>query len=250
MDNFTEASNYLDEAQKSPWDSKQVKARFEKEPAPGYGEQMQKWIPGYDEAHALILDALRLHLPPASRLLDLGAGTGRVSKIILEAFDDCHISLTDFSANMLAEAPRKLAGYAGRFDTTAGDFFSEAVNYPEASFDGVVSVFAVCHGRGEETYRALYRKIQRWLKPGGGFICYDHVLGDTQKFTVLNMARWKQYMELSQSKESIQEGIVSTYQEDSPLSLRQHLRLLEEAGFSAADVLWKKDIFGVYAGVK
>jgi tRNA (cmo5U34)-methyltransferase len=250
MNHFIEVSNYLDEARNSQWEDKQVKARFEEEPAPGYGEHMQKWIPGYDEAHALILDALRLHLPPASRLLDLGAGTGRVSKMILSSFDDCYISLTDFSANMLAEAPRKLAAYDGRFDTKVGDFFSEAVDYPEGSFDAVVSVFAICHGRGETVYQALYRKIRRWLKPGGLFICYDHVLGDTNKFTVLNVAGWKQYMELSQSKESTKEGIVSTYQEDAPLSLRRHLHLLEEAGFTAADVLWKRDIFGVYAAVK
>jgi SAM-dependent methyltransferase len=122
MNHFIEVSNYLDEARNSQWEDKQVKARFEEEPAPDYGEHMQKWIPGYDEAHALILDALRLHLPPASRLLDLGAGTGRVSKMILNSFDDCYISLTDFSANMLAEAPRKLAAYDGRFDTKSVTF--------------------------------------------------------------------------------------------------------------------------------
>ncbi len=36
----------------------------------------------------------------------------------------------------------------------------------------------------------------------------------------------------------------------SPLSLRQHLALLEQAGFSATDVLWKRFNFAVYAGVK
>lgn len=47
------------------------------------------------------------------------------------------------------------------------------------------------------------------------------------------------------------EHIFSNYRrEDSPLSLRQHLALLQRAGFSAADVLWKRFNFAVYVGVK
>ncbi len=35
-----------------------------------------------------------------------------------------------------------------------------------------------------------------------------------------------------------------------PLTMAQHLRLLEEEGFTAVDVLWKKQIFGLYIGIK
>jgi ATP sulfurylase len=44
--------------------------------------------------------------------------------------------------------------------------------------------------------------------------------------------------------------LVSTYQEDSPLSLRQHLTQLTSVGFSSADVLYKRDIFAIYAANK
>jgi hypothetical protein len=57
-------------------------------------------------------------------------------------------------------------------------------------------------------------------------------------------------LSVHQSVEQAKDGIVSTYQEDSPLSLRQHLNLLSAVGFSAVDVLYKRDIFGMYAGIK
>jgi len=66
----------------------------------------------------------------------------------------------------------------------------------------------------------------------------------------LNALGWHRLLAASQSAEQAKEGIVGTYQEDSPLSLRQHLALLAAIGFSAVDVLYKRDIFGIYAGIK
>jgi hypothetical protein len=96
----------------------------------------------------------------------------------------------------------------------------------------------------------LYARISRWLTPTGLFICYDHVLGATARLTVLNVAGWQEYMERSQPKEQAAQGILSTYQEDYPLTLPQHLELLTQAGFVATDVLFKKDIFAIYMGSK
>lgn len=248
--NSSEISAMLQEADDTKWDYADVQARFEAVAAPTYGDSMPKWIPDYVYTNRLMLDTMRHYLPAGGRAADLGAGTGRFSKQILDTFDDCHLTVLDFSANMLAEAPNKLRGHEGRFETIVADFFDESVEFPEASFDCIASVFAVCHGRGVEKYRNLYGRIERWLKPGGCFVCYDHVVGDAQPFTVMNVAGWREFMRPMLSAEQIEEAIVSTYQEDSPLSLRQHLELLSEVGFVSADVLYKKDIFAIYAGVK
>lgn len=250
MDDLTTSLAYLTEGRNTRWAYTQVKERFDAEPALDYGEGMAKWIPGYDEAHRLLLDTLSLYLPPAAQVLDLGAGTGRVSKMILERFADSHIDLLDFSPQMLSVAPKKLANFTGRYTAQVGDFFNETVECPTSTYDAVVSVFAICHGRGTDKYERLYRKIYNWLQPGGLFMCYDHVLGASDKFTTVNISGWKRYMELSQSVESTKEGIVSTYQEDDPLPLKTHLDILTQVGFGEVDVLWKRDIFGIYAGVK
>ena len=96
----------------------------------------------------------------------------------------------------------------------------------------------------------MYQRIARWLKPGGIFINFDHILGSSDHFTLLNAAGWADLMAANFEQPAIEYAIKSTYQEDSPLSLWQHLQLMNEAGLTAVDVLWKKHIFAIYAGVK
>jgi tRNA (cmo5U34)-methyltransferase len=241
---------YLRQAEQSKYSAQDIKARFEAEPAAVYGTNMAAWIPDFADVHQLLLDSIAIHLPPNSSGLELGAGSGRVSTMLLERFPDLHLTLVDISANMLAEATKHVAPYAGRAQTMVHDIFDPQLDFLAHSFDCVVSVFAICHAQGMDVYEQLYHRISRWLKPQGYFVCYDHVLGDTFALTALNALGWHRLLSASQSADQAREGIVSTYQEDSPLSVRHHLQLLATASFQAVDVLYKRDIFAIYAGVK
>ena len=241
---------YLHQAEQAKYSYADIKARFEAEPAAVYGTNMARWIPDFDYAHQLLLESIAVHLPTKSIGVELGAGSGRVSKLLLEKFPDLHLTLVDLSANMLGEAAKQVAPYAERSQMIVHDIFEPDLDFPADSFDCVVSVFAICHAQGIEVYEQLYRRIAHWLKPQGYFVCYDHVRGDTFELTALNALGWHRLLLASQTVEQAREGIVGTYQEDSPLSLRQHLQLLSAAGFQAVDVLYKRDIFAIYAGVK
>ncbi len=61
---------------------------------------------------------------------------------------------------------------------------------------------------------------------------------------------WQKVLERYQTKEQAQQEIFHTYQEDNPLSLREHFRLLIQSGFTSADVLWKKNILALYLARK
>jgi tRNA (cmo5U34)-methyltransferase len=252
MDNseYNQIMEYLQIASESKYGSHDIKARFEAESAPAYGTNMARWIPDFEYAHQLLLDSISLHIPAHAKGVDLGAGSGRVSKFLLEAFPDSHLTLVDLSTNMLKEAERQLSPQANRCQFVVGDIFDANVEFPKNSLDYVVSVFAICHAQGREVYEQLYGRIYDWLKPNGYFVCYDHVLGDTLPLTALNALGWYRLLSASQPLEQAKDGIVSTYQEDSPLSLREHLNLLSGTGFPAVDVLYKRDIFGIYAGIK
>jgi len=252
MDNaeYTQIVAYLHYAEQSKYRYADIKARFEAEPAAVYGTNMASWIPDFTYAHQLLLESIALHLPQNGRGLELGAGSGRVSKMLLETFPDLDLTLVDISANMLGEARKQTTPYADRCQTTVHDIFDSRLDFPAHSFDCVMSVFAICHAQGIDVYEQLYRRIYRWLKPQGYFVCYDHVLGDTFALTALNALGWHRLLSTSQTAEQAREGIVGTYQEDSPLSVRQHLDVLSAVGFGAADVLYKRDIFAIYTGVK
>jgi tRNA (cmo5U34)-methyltransferase len=247
---YAQIIEYLQIAERSKYSYADVKARFQTEPAASYGENMARWIPDFEYAHQLLLESLAIHLPGVATGVELGAGTGRVSRLLLDAFPRLSLTLVDLSPNMLAAAAQRLAPYGDRCHVVVHDIFDARLAFPPSSLDCVVSVFAICHARGSDVYAQLYQRIHSWLKPGGCFVCYDHVLGDSKPLTALNALGWHRLLRASQTAEQAKEGIIGTYQEDSPLSLRQHLALLETARFSVADVLYKRDIFAIYLGVK
>ncbi len=176
---YNQIVEYLQLAEQSMYSAQDIKARFESEPAAVYGQTMASWIPDYAYTHQLLLESLAIHLPTHAKGVDLGAGSGRVAKLLCSTFPNFQLTLVDISANMLREAERQLAGYAGRCQFLVRDIFDTNLEFPKGSLDCVVSVFAICHAQGIEVYEQLYQRIYHWLKPQGYFVCYDHVLGDT-----------------------------------------------------------------------
>ena len=226
----------------------EIKARFDAETAAVYSQRKPLWLPEYDYAMSLVLKVLEPCLSSHARILDLGAGTGNLSCRILKEFKDCHVTLVDFSQNMLNEAPCVLAGFEGRYDAVLQDFWG--AEFPMAQYDGVVASFALHHGRGEAAYQNLYQRIYRWLKSPGVFVCCDVVEGDTPALAEMNEGGWRQFLRKRFPAEEVERILSNYHREDSPLSLKRHLSLLTLAGFSSADVLWKRFNFSVYVGIK
>src|SRR5688572_29647866 len=99
MDNteYDQIMEYVQIASRSKYDPSDIKARFEAEPAAAYGTNMGRWIPDFEYAHQLLLESISLHIPAHSIGVDLGAGSGRVSKLLLDAFPSSHLTLVDLS---------------------------------------------------------------------------------------------------------------------------------------------------------
>lgn len=230
--------------------AEQIKERFDSEDPADYGSQISKWFPDYLYVHDLIIELILPFIPPEAQILDLGGGTGRMAKLLLDAFPSCHIVVQDISANMLSEVPNKLKDHTGRFECVEGDFFAETLEFEHSRFDCIVSVHAIHHGRHPDAYRNLYQKIYNWLKPEGCFVCLDNIAGDTLELAALNYANWAESLSKVYDPEGIRAIVETTILEDSPLSLREHLKILGECGFNFTDVLWKKYIFGLYTGLK
>ncbi|MBN1563329.1 MAG: class I SAM-dependent methyltransferase [Anaerolineae bacterium] len=227
----------------------EVKARFDQETAAAYSQQDPIYLPDYASALALVIEALCAALPDEPTILDLGAGTGNLARRVLGAIPNSYVTLIDFSLNMLSEAPDVLADFKGRYNTICEDFF--AFDMPPATFDGIVSSFAIHHARGRAEYGRLYQRIRSWLKPGMVFACCDVVAGSNQQWTAMNEAGWQQHLRAAEFDDATIAHIFANYRvEDTPISLPEHLTLLREAGFAHVDVLWKKHNFAVYCAQK
>src|SRR5262245_11450798 len=148
-----QVARLLQAAEESRWDHSQVTAYWDNFADPAhYGLSVAQFLPDHEFVHALLLDAMALYLSPGGRVLDLGAGSGRVARMVLDRCRDIEVTLVDASHNMLRAAPGMLAGFDGRYRTVLGDFFYERLDLGDQDFDCVISVFAICQGRELNDY--------------------------------------------------------------------------------------------------
>lgn len=101
---------------------------------------------------------LKSQLPNRAHVLDIGCGSGLpVARELAKRF---HVTGVDISAEQIRRA---------RENVRHAEFFHSdimALDFPAASFDAVVALYAIFHiPRGE--HDRLFRNIRRWLKPGG-----------------------------------------------------------------------------------
>jgi SAM-dependent methyltransferase len=113
-------------------------------------------------------------LPDASgRVLDMGAGSGRATLMVLQTRPkttvvalDAYSGYWGISDNTPERLKRNaaVAGAASRVEVQVADM--RELPFPDASFDAAVSSFAIDHLRRDDVQRAL-REAARVLRPGG-----------------------------------------------------------------------------------
>jgi len=135
-----------------------------------YLETIRAEVPVYDELQEHVA---RWVSGPVERFVDLGAGTGRTGRAVLERFPDARVVLLDESPEMLEVATRELA--PGRVERVIVGDLVRAL--PESRFDAVVSALAVHHlpSLGKQQ---LFNRVRRLLRDGGTFVLADVVVPD------------------------------------------------------------------------
>jgi tRNA (cmo5U34)-methyltransferase len=224
------------------------------------GEIVQNWVAeaqGQERKRAEHRRFMAVLLPFSDQdeftFLDLGAGTGAESRVILEMYPRSTAILADFSAEMMRAGEQHMQPYAGRyryveFDMTTGDWPDEI----PAELDAIVTSMCV-HHLTDERKQGLFAEIFGRLVPGGWYFNYDPVSAPDpvvgaawervndredpeaaykrQHRTAEQRARWENHIRYI-------------------IPLDQQLDYLRAAGFGGIDVYWKKLENVIYGGYR
>ena len=110
-------------------------------------------------------------LESASRVLDVGCGTGSLLVRLAERHPRLQLVGIDPDPRALALAARKAR--RGRASVQLDRGFSDALPYANASFDRVVSSFMLHHLGGADEKRRALREMRRVLRPDGSLHLLD-----------------------------------------------------------------------------
>lgn len=179
-------------------------------------------------------------------ILDVGAGTGLLSALLLEKYPTATITLLDISEMMLAVAQERFSG-RGNVTFRTGDYSRVDLGGP---YDLVCSALSIHHLEPADK-RRLFGRIFSALRPGGLFVNADQAEGETPYFTGKYREYWDDFLKngpLNTSENAEIRRRRDTLDKNEKLSVQ--LAWLHEAGFSAVDVVYKNRNFIVTAAGK
>ena len=223
---------------------------------------MRQLFPSYDE----MLEAVARCVPSTSRrILELGCGTGELSKKILKRCPNAQIIALDYSPRMIEFARKKMveAGYQ-QWSGIEADF-GEWANNSEleigTEFDACVSSLAI-HHLSDEMKAKLFQRIGKSLNKGGCFWNADPVLSESPRLAEIYKAVGEEWAEkkgtsmqevrsrLASNSDSVDYAASYGYSsQDQLATLDAQLQMLVKAGFNTVAVPWKYYASAVFGGI-
>ena len=209
-------------------------------------DAQRKWIiPEMDDYYSAAVWAAECNHPRPA-ILDIGAGTGLLSALMIQKFPDAHLTLVDLSESMLSIAKERFAERSNvRY--IAGDYSS--VDFA-GRYDLCCSALSIHHLEHDDKHR-LYKKIFDALNPWGMFVNADQVLGETPAINRRYMDYWDDFLvpcPLSSEDKKQMLYRRDTFDKNEKLSVQ--LSWMVECGFSEIDLVYKNRLFVVFTGRK
>jgi tRNA (cmo5U34)-methyltransferase len=209
-----------------------------------YDGQRRQLVPCFDDFYGLPLQAMDF-AGDAPRVLDLGAGSGLFSALLLAKYPRARITLVDLSDKMLSVAKKRFEGRDYAYvESSFGD-----LDLPESSFDIVISALAIHHIPGPEK-EALYNKAFHLLAAEGTFVNCDQIHAPDAVSEARNIRLWKEFIEASGLPRAEIDAAYERMKLDRTSTVEDQLGWLRKAGFAQVDLLYKFHTFAVFFAKK
>ena len=225
-----------------------------------YDADMELMHPKRSKMVQIALEVLPFE--PNERLegLDLGVGTGYFTGRFLEAFPQSKVHALDGAQAMVDLAKARLGARGKKVDFRVGDFRDLGHLFVGVcTLDVVYSSYALHHlTRDEKT--SVVREAVSLLRPGGRFVNADVIAADTPDVEnriqeirvegIVERARGvdPRFIDYESTRRFLDE--LEANEGDQPLTLKDDLGVLRDAGLHNVAVFWLEHREAVFGGWK
>jgi len=203
-----------------------------------YTDAIIKCVPRYFEMIEMLF--LSSDFRPVN-ILELGCGTGNLTKYIVKNFPSAIVTAVDISEDLLKICKKRVGGKNVCF--VKSDFAKLKLN--GNSFDLVISSIAIHHLENKEKIK-LFENIFAWLKPKGIFTFADQFKGVSEEIYEKHIKLWRENAKNSNvSDEEWALWMEHQNLHDFHETIENQLLWLKDVGFTETDILWKYALWTV-----
>ncbi len=123
-----------------------------------------------------------LPLAPEHHILEVAAGAGALTEAVLRQASLARITATDISPVSIRRLQQRVGSYPNLTSAVAD---ITQLDYPDATFDGVMANSALHH----VDIQVCFRELIRVLRPGGRLVAFEPNLLNPEVFVEMTIAR-------------------------------------------------------------
>lgn len=220
-----------------------VKEKFD-ENAEYYDKIRELIIPCFNEFYNVITDLVRSK-NKSPKILDLGAGTGLLTKYIFKKYPQAEYTLIDLSDKMLKIAKKRF-NEQDNFNYIIADY--SEYEFKE-SFDIIVSALSIHHLEDKDK-KKLYKKVYDLLNNDGIFLNADQVISSTPNINKNYYANWMSKIDANNFSGPEKDAAIDRMKLDKPATMEKNLKWLSDCGFKDVNVYYKYFNFCIFYGKK
>jgi tRNA (cmo5U34)-methyltransferase len=211
-----------------------------------YDNQRRFFIPCYDDYYQTSISFLSSLKSDFNSILDLGAGTGLLTKFLYDEFPNAKYTLVDISDQMLEIAKQRFANI-DNFYFQILDYSKEFPN--KNQFDLIASALSI-HHLDNDSKSFLYSNIYKNLPENGYFINLDQFNASSDFIDKKYNKYWYDFIGQSGITEQERESWLSRRELDKENTISETKTLLEQIGFRQVECIYSYMKFGVILAIK
>lgn len=212
--------------------------------ASGYDALRRGLIPCFDAFYGTALDLIDDWRDTENlRVLDLGAGTGLFTAMLLARHPDAKVHLIDASEKMLEQARQRFNGNSA-ITYAVADMADGQLDGP---WDLIISALAI-HHLEDDKKKQLFGGIRGALSQRGLFVNAEQILGHDPTVEARYARTWIQQVRRLGISEAEIATALERMSHDRCSSVENQLQWMRDAGLSEVDCSFKAWRFAVLSG--